>query len=217
MISRPEILDKLFQVLRSLPSVGPKMSERIAFYLLNSSEEQIKDFLGTVQEAYEKVRPCSICGYWDDCSPCRICQDSSRDKTLLCVVETPQDLVAMSRIRNFEGYYHVLGGALSPLDGIGPQDLRIMPLMKRLETGEFKEIVLALNPDTEGETTVHYLIKQIQALYEKLKAENPEKSLEIKMTRLAQGLPAGGELEYMDEITLMRAFNGRCSLEPLES
>ncbi|MBI2915924.1 MAG: recombination protein RecR [Elusimicrobia bacterium] len=213
MIRRPETLEKLLEIFRSFPAVGPKMSERIAFYLLRSGEDKIKEVLKTIEEAYYKVRPCSICGYWDDISPCRICQDSDRDQSLLCVVESPQDLVAMSRVKNFRGLYHVLGGALSPLEGVGPKDLRIDLLLKRLEEGHFREVLLALNPDIEGETTVQYLVQQIQFISKKLREQgsNGNRS-EIKVTRLAQGLPAGGELEYMDETTLLRAFDGRKSL-----
>ncbi len=210
MILRPQSLEKLLDLLRTLPSVGPKMSERIAFHLLKFPTEKMKDFLATIQETYEQVKPCELCGYWDDSTPCRICRDSSRDPSVLCVVETPQDLIAMSRIKNYNGLYHVLGGALSPLEGIGPQDLRTRPLFEHLETGTVKEVLLALNPDIEGETTSQYLTKQIQSLVQRLKEEGKiEPSFEIRVTRLAQGLPAGGELEYMDEVTLMKAFDGR--------
>lgn len=208
MISRPESLEKLLAILRSLPSVGPKMSERIAFYLLRLPEEEIKNFIEVIQESCQKIKPCSICGYWDDVSPCRICSDSSRDNSVLCVVENSQDLIAMSRVRNYNGLYHVLGGALSPLEGIGPQDLHIETLLKRLESGTIREVVLGLNADIEGETTAQFLAKQIYALRQK-SGDNGNGHAMIKITRLAQGLPVGGELEYMDEMTLMRAFDGR--------
>lgn len=215
MIPRPQSLEKLLNLLRALPSVGPKMSERIAFHLLKFPSEKMEDFLATIRETFEQVKPCELCGYWDDATPCRICRDSSRDPSVLCVVETPQDLIAMSRIKNYNGLYHVLGGALSPLDGIGPQDLRTRPLLEHLGTGTVKEVLLALNPDIEGETTSQYLTKQIQFLVQKLKEEGKlELSFEIRVTRLAQGLPAGGELEYMDEVTLMRAFDGRRAVSP---
>ena len=210
MISRPELLEKLLSMLRTLPSVGPKMSERMAFHLLRSSDEDVRILTETIREAHEKVRPCGNCGYWDDADPCRICRDPSRDPGLLCVVETPQDLIAMSRIRDFRGMYHVLGGALSPLEGVGPQDLRIEPLLRRLEGGQIREVVLAINPDIEGETTAQYLAKQIETLSLRLQSDSGHPG--IKVTRLAQGLPAGGELEYMDEMTLTRAFEGRRDL-----
>jgi recombination protein RecR len=211
MVSRPESLENLLNILRTLPSVGPKMSERIAFYILKAPEEEVRQLVETIQETYQKVRPCPICGYWDDTTPCRICQDLSRDPATVCVVESPQDLIAMSRIRGFRGLYHVLGGALSPLDGVGPQDLRIDALMKRLEEQVVREVILALNPDIEGETTSQYLAKQISILSQKLENHTTQPRV-IKVTRLAQGLPAGGELEYMDEMTLMRAFDGRNTL-----
>lgn len=208
MIPRPELLEKLLAILRSLPSVGPKMSERIAFHILKMSQEQIDDFVQTLENTYKEVRPCTICGYWDDRTPCRICQDTLRDASTLCVVENSQDLVSLSRLRNFNWSFHVLGGALSPLDGVGPQDLRIRSLLKRLEDGTVHEVILALNPDMEGETTSQYLAKQIQTLTKK-------KSI-IKVTRLAQGMPVGGELEYMDEMTLVRAFEGRRDFSPID-
>ena len=213
MIPRPEPLEKLLAILRTLPSVGPKMSERIAYHLLKEPDRDIQNLVEAIRETYEKVKPCPVCGYWDDQSPCRICSDSSRDPGVICVVETPQDLVAMSRVRDFRGLYHVLGGALSPLEGVGPQDLRIEPLMRRLETGQVREVVLALNPDIDGETTCQYLAKQIQAFSRNVSGLAPEEGREpVKVTRLAQGLPAGGELEYMDEMTLLRAYSGRRDL-----
>ncbi len=213
MVARPQSLEKLLNLLRTLPSVGPKMSERIAFHLLKFNREKMEEFIEIIREVYQLVKPCDLCGYWDDQSPCRICRDSSRDPSQLCVVETPQDLIAMSRIKNYNGLYYVLGGVLSPLEGIGPQDLRTRTLMEHLETGTVREVLLALNPDIEGETTSQYLMKQIQALVQKLKNEGKwENSFEIQVTRLAQGVPAGGELEYMDELTLMKAFDGRRSI-----
>lgn len=209
MISRPSSLEKLLSLLRSLPSLGPKMSERIAHYLLKMSEEQMNDLLQTIQETYQKVRPCPICGHWDDSSPCRICQDTSRNEHVICVVEDSKDLIAMSRVQNFHGVYHVLGGVLSPLEGIGPQDLRIDSLLKRLETGKVREVILALNPDMEGETTSEYLTKQIQNISQKLENHENESAYQIKVTRLAQGLPIGSELEYTDELTLTHAFEDR--------
>ena len=204
IIARPELFEKLLKHLRSLPSVGPKMSERIAFYLLRLPQSEMDNFLNTLQQTYEQVRPCAICGYWDDQAPCRICQDPERDQSVLCVIENSQDLIAVNRVRNFNWVYHVLGGALSPLDGVGPQDLRIEPLFRRLRAGRVQEVILALNPDIEGETTAQYLTRQIQSLYDDFADRD-----NIRITRLAQGMPAGGELEYLDEMTLMRAFEGR--------
>lgn len=209
MIVRPEALEKLLTLLRGLPSVGPKMSERIALHLLKRTDEEIQSFISVIQETYQKVRPCPQCGYWDDWSPCRVCQDSSRDDSTLCIVENPQDLVAMSRVHNYNGLYHVLGGALSPLEGIGPQDLRIEPLLERLKEGKVREIILALSADIEGESTAQYLTKQVQSI-NRVHGENGRPL--VRVTRLAQGMPAGGELEYMDEMTLLRALEGRREL-----
>ncbi len=214
MIVRPEALEKLLSILRTLPSVGPKMSERIALYLLKRPEEEIRDLIQTITETYQKVRPCPQCGYWDDSSPCRVCQDSSRDDSTVCVVENPQDLVAMSRVSDYNGLYHVLGGALSPLDGIGPQDLRIEPLIERLKEGKVREVILALSADIEGESTSQYLVRQIQAMNQKSNGENG--SIPVRVTRLAQGMPAGGELEYMDELTLLHALEGRREVRELQ-
>ena len=200
MIARPPSLEKLLEILRTLPSVGPKMSERIAFHILRMSEEDIHRFMETLERAYEEVRPCPACGHWDDRSPCRICRDSTRDRTILCVVENSQDVQAVSRIKNFNGIYHVLGGTLSPLEGIGPQDLQIQSLLQRLQDEPIQEVILSLNSDMEGETTAQYLAKQIHDL---------GRPHGIRITRPAQGLPSGGELEYMDEMTLTHAFEGR--------
>ena len=207
MIVRPPSLEKLLEILRSLPQIGPKMSERIAFHILKLPEEKIKEMVDTLQTAHAEVRPCPICGHWDDASPCRVCQDPARDKSVLCVVENSQDVQAVGRIRDFNGIYHVLGGVLSPLEGIGPQDIQIASLMRRLEGEPIVEVILALNSDVEGETTAQYLAKQITFL--SLRIQGNGRPEGIKITRPAQGLPAGGELEYMDELTLTRAFEGR--------
>ena len=214
MISRPPSFEKLLSFLKTLPSVGPKMSERIAFHILKMPESEVKDLIATIQETYKEVRPCPVCGHWDDSSPCRICSDDSRDKTILCVVENSQDIAAISRVKNFNGTYHVLGGSLSPLEGIGPQDIQIQSLMKRIESEPIHEVILALNSDIEGETTVQYLTKLIQSLSQNLLTNGRKNG--IRITRPAQGLPAGGELEYMDEITLAHAFQGRRDIPSLD-
>ncbi|OGR88757.1 MAG: recombination protein RecR [Elusimicrobia bacterium RIFCSPLOWO2_01_FULL_60_11] len=206
-MKRPESFEKLVAILRTLPSVGPKMSERMAYRILRMPEEEMKVFIQVLQEAHRQMRPCQVCGHWDDSSPCGICRDSGRDRAVLCVVENSQDVLAVSRIKDFRGIYHVLGGALSPLEGIGPQDLQIASLMKRLEEEPVTEVILALNSDIEGETTAQYLADLIEALSSKIRGNGRPGG--IKITRPAQGLPAGGELEYMDELTLSRAFGGR--------
>lgn len=208
MIQRPKTLEALLEALRKLPSVGPKMSERMAFFLLRQTAQEFGAFLSVIETAYEQVRPCPDCGYWDEISPCRICQDPARDRSSICVIETSQDLIAMSRVKDYNGLYHVLGGALSPLEGVGPQDLEIQSFLRRLESGTVKEIVLALNADMEGETTCAFIAEQVAALLNRLGWPQDF----ICVTRLAQGLPSGGELEYMDEMTLRRAFSGRQSL-----
>ena len=207
MISRPPSFEKLLNFLRSLPSVGPKMSERMAFHILKMPQNEMEEFLRTIEQTYREVRPCPVCGHWDDSSPCAICRDSDRDKSVLCVVENSQDILAISRVKNFNGVYHVLGGSLSPLEGIGPQDIQIRSLMERIEVEPIREVILALNSDIEGETTAQYLARQIQALSRKVRTNGRKNG--IKITRPAQGLPAGGELEYMDEMTLTHAFEGR--------
>lgn len=206
-MQRPPVLEKLLTILRSLPSIGPKMSERIAFRILRMSREEMEAFTRTLKEAHEQVRPCPTCGHWDDSSPCGVCRDPARDKGVLCVVENSQDVQAVGRIKDFKGVYHVLGGVLSPLEGIGPQDLQIGSLLRRLEGEPIREVILALNSDMEGETTAQYLAKQISAVSQKVQGNGRPEG--IKVTRPAQGLPAGGELEYMDELTLSRAFEGR--------
>ena len=214
MISRPPSFEKLLGFLKTLPSVGPKMSERIAFHILKMPESEVKDLIATIQETYKEVRPCPICGHWDDSQPCRICSDDSRDKTTLCVVENSQDIAAISRVKNFNGTYHVLGGSLSPLEGIGPEDIQIRSLMKRIESEPVHEVILALNSDIEGETTAQYLTKLIQSMSQNLLTNGRKDG--IRITRPAQGLPAGGELEYMDEITLTHAFQGRRDIPSLD-
>lgn len=203
MISRPEPLEKLLALLREFPTVGPKLAERIAFYLLKLPDQQIKELVQAIEGAHQVVRPCTCCGYWDDRSPCRICSDPSRDSSLLCVVEKSQDLVAFSRIKKFHGLFFVLNGVLSPLDGVGPQDLRIAALLERISQGKVKEVILALNPDLEGDATATYLAKEIQV------CANKNGQLPIRITRLAQGLPVGSEIEYADELTLSHSFEQR--------
>lgn len=211
MIPRPEPLERLLSLLRAFPTVGPKLSERIAFYLLKLPDEKIKELVQTIEQAHQEVRPCASCGYWDDRSPCRICSDPSRDSSLLCVVEKSQDLFAFSRIKKFHGLFFVLDGVLSPLDGIGPQDLRIAALMKRIAEGNIREVILALNPDMEGDATAEYVAKEIQAHAKKMQC------FPIRITRLAQGLPVGSEIEYADELTLSHSFEQRKNLTIADS
>ena len=186
----------LIDELNRLPGVGPKSAQRIAFHVLAADAEEVQRLATALQVVKEKVRFCVTCGNVAEAEECRICLDPQRDGTAICVVEEPRDVQAIERTREFRGRYHVLGGAISPLDGIGPDDLRIAQLMQRLGDGEVTEVIIATDPNMEGEATATYLSRMLQVL-------------EIKVSRLASGLPVGGDLEYADEVTLGRAFEGR--------
>lgn len=187
---------RLIEELGRLPGVGPKTAQRLAFHLLFASREDVARLAATLLEAKEKVRHCSTCCNLTDADPCALCADPARDRALLCVVEDPKDVAAMERTRAFRGLYHVLHGAISPLEGIGPDRLKIRELLQRLGSGEIREVILATNPNVEGEATALYLSRLLQPLA-------------IKVTRIARGLPEGGDLDYVDEITLSRALEGR--------
>lgn len=189
-------LAKLIEEFSKMPGIGPKTAQRLAFYILKNPPEEAANLAKVIIEAKQKIKECSICGNITDQEICEICQSSSRDKTIICVVEGVKDLIAMERTGEYQGVYHVLGGAISPLDGIEPGDLRIENLISRLKTGEIKEVILATNPNIEGEVTASYLNKLIQPL-------------KIKVTRIAYGVPIGGSLEFADEVTLTQALMGR--------
>ena len=195
------IVQDLIDEFARLPGVGPKGATRIAFYLLNSDNSEVERFAQVLKEVKEKVRFCKECYNVAENDLCRICADNRRDSSGICVVEEPKDVLAVERTREFRGRYHVLGGAISPIDGIGPDDLRIKELMTRLADGKVTEIILATDPNLEGEATATYLARLISPLG-------------LKVTRLASGLPVGGDLEYADEITLGRAFEGRRQVSP---
>lgn len=184
----------LVSAVRKLPGVGPKMAERIALFLMRS--EDTEQILRAILDAKKNLKRCSLCGGFTESEPCGRCTDTRRDTHLLCVVEEMADLEAMERSGAYRGHYHLLGGVLSPLDGIGPKQLRIEPLLKRLEQSGIEEIILATNPTVEGEATATYLAQIIEPLNK-------------KMTRLAYGLPSGVAIEYADELTLSRALEGR--------
>ena len=194
------IVQDLIDELGRLPGVGPKGAQRIAFYLLDADPVDVKRLAQVLAEAKDKVRFCSVCGNVAEEEQCRVCRDPRRDRSLLCVVEESKDVVAIEKTREFRGRYHVLGGAISPIDGIGPDQLRVRELMTRLADGEVTEVILATDPNLEGEATATYLTRMLRPLG-------------LRVTRLASGLPVGGDLEYADEVTLGRAFEGRRSVD----
>jgi recombination protein RecR len=186
----------LIEELGRLPGVGPKSAQRIAFHLLAADPADVSRLAHVLTEVKDKVRFCTVCGNVSEQDECRICRDPRRGLDVICVVEEPKDVVAIERTREFHGRYHVLGGAISPIEGIGPDDLRIRELMTRLADGAVQEVILATDPNTEGEATATYLARMLGPMG-------------LRVTRLASGLPVGGDLEYADEVTLGRAFEGR--------
>ena len=190
------IVQDLIDELGRLPGIGPKSAQRIAFHLLDADEASVRRLAEVLVQVKDTVRFCEICGNVSAEEKCRICTDPRRDDQVICVVEESKDIVAIERLREFRGRYHVLGGAIDPIGGVGPNDLRITELMARLGSGETQEIILALDPNIEGEATAAYLSRLLQPL-------------ELTVTRLASGLPVGGDLDYADEMTLGRAFAGR--------
>ena len=192
-------IQRLIDAFAKLPGIGPKGAQRIAFYMLSAPEDEARDLAEAIEEVKAKIRFCRECGNVAEAELCRMCGDSRRDRSAICVVEEPKDVSAIERTREFRGLYHVLGGAISPIAGIGPDELRIAPLLQRLADGTVQEVILATNPNLEGEATAAYLSRLMH-------------TLEITVTRLASGLPVGGDLEYADEVTLGRAFEGRRTL-----
>jgi recombination protein RecR len=190
----------LIDELGRLPGIGPKSAQRIAFHLLATESADVDRLAAVLRRVKAEVKFCRICGNVTDSQECRICRDPRRDGTVICVVEEPKDVVAVERTREFRGRYHVLGGAISPIDGIGPDDLRVRELLQRLSDGTVTELILATDPNLEGEATATYLARLI-------------KPMGVTVSRLASGLPVGGDLEYADEVTLGRAFSGRRSVE----
>lgn len=194
------VVQDLIDELGRLPGVGPKSAQRIAFHLLQADPADVERLAAVLVEVKRRVKFCSICFNVSEEETCRICQDPRRDPSVLCVVEEYKDVVAIERTREFKGRYHVLGGAISPIDGIGPDQLRIRELLQRLNDATITEVILATDPNLEGEATATYLTRQLSPLG-------------LRVTRLASGLPVGGDLEYADEVTLGRAFVGRRAAE----
>ncbi len=193
-------LARLIEEFYRLPGIGPKSAQRLAYYLLRMPAADARSLAEAIVEVKDKVTLCSVCQNVTEVDPCRICTDSARDRSLMCVVEEPLDILALERTGSYHGLYHVLHGAISPMDGIGPDDLKVRELLDRLRDGETKEIILATNPNLEGEATSMYLGRLIGPLG-------------LRVTRLARGLPAGGDLEYADDVTLTRAIEGRQEMD----
>jgi len=192
-------LTKLIAELSKLPGIGGKTAQRLAFHILSLSDEEADALAEAIKEAKHSMHYCSVCGNLTDVDPCPVCSDETRDHSLICVVEDPKDVSAMERIREYKGVYHVLNGAISPIDGIGPDDINLRSLIVRLQSEDVKEIILATNPNIEGEATAMYIAKLI-------------KPSGIKVSRIAHGIPVGGDLEYADEVTLSKALEGRREL-----
>ena len=194
-----EAIAKLVNQLSKLPGVGRKTAQRLAYHIIALPEEQVRELAVAIFNGKKQIHFCPVCGNYTDTDPCAICSDPERRHDIVCVVRDPRDVNAMERMRDYNGLYHVLHGVISPMDGVGPDDIRIRGLMSRLSSGEIQEVVLATNPDVEGEATAAYISRLI-------------KPMGVKVTRIAHGVPVGGELEYTDEVTLARAFESRMEL-----
>ena len=193
-------LARLIEEFYKLPGIGPKSAQRLAYHLLRMPSVEAQALAAAILEVKEKVTFCSICQNVTEVSPCGICSDERRDRSVICVVEEPLDILAIERSQSYRGLHHVLHGAISPMDGIGPEDLKVAELLQRLRSGEVQEVILATNPNLEGEATSMYLNRLLRPLG-------------VKVTRLARGLPVGGDLEYADDVTLARALEGRQEMQ----
>jgi recombination protein RecR len=199
MFYTAESIEQLAEQFAQLPGIGRKTAQRLALYVLKMSRDEVVTMAKALVNVKDKVRYCTICSNITETDPCAICSNTKRERSFICVVEEPHDVLAIEKTNEFKGLYHVLGGALSPLDGIGPDELKIKELLQRISTSTIEEIILALNPNVEGETTTLYLSRLL-------------KPLGIKVTRIARGLPVGSDLEFADEATLSRAFEGRVAV-----
>ena len=195
-MNRPQAIERMVEIIKRLPGVGPKMAERLSYHIMKMSQGEVERLIDSIQKARQIMKYCDVCFNLSESNPCPVCADSLRDRNTLCVVETPQDLIAVSKVKDYKGLYFVLGGALSPLDAVGPDDIRIAQLIKRLKSDKIAEVIIATDTDSKGETTAVYLAELI-------------KPLGVKVTRLGYGLPVGGDIEYADEITIARAISGR--------
>lgn len=195
----PKPLAKLINELSKLPGIGPKSAQRLAFHILSLDDREAEQLADAITTAKREMKYCSVCGNLTDEDPCAICSDPTRKDDVICVVESPRDVMAMERIKEFNGLYHVLHGVISPMEGIGPEDINLKSLVQRLQQGDVKELIIATNPNIEGEATAMYIARLI-------------KPAGIKVTRIAHGIPVGGDLEYADEVTLLKSLEGRREL-----
>ncbi len=195
-MSQPEPVTRLVEELQRLPGIGRKSAQRLAFHILRTPREDAERLCDAVRDVKDRVTYCSICNNITDTDPCAYCRDESRDRSLICVVEEPQNVIAIEKTRDFKGGYHVLGGAISPLQGVGPDELKIKGLLSRVAAGGVSEVILATNPNVEGEATAIYLARLL-------------KPLGVRVTRIAMGVPVGSDLEYADEVTVHKAMEGR--------
>ena len=195
----PEPISKLIDSFMKLPGIGPKTAQRLAFHVLDMKEDDVVQFAKALVDVKRELTYCSECGHITEQDPCYICQDKQRDRSIICVVEDDKDVIAMEKMREYKGLYHVLHGSISPMDGIGPEDINIPSLINRLKNDEVKELILAMNTNLEGESTAMYISRLV-------------KPIGLTVTRLAQGLSVGGDLEYADEVTLSKAIMGRTEM-----
>ena len=195
----PKPLARLINEMSKLPGIGTKTAQRLSFYILSLEDKEAEQLASAILTAKKEMKYCSVCGNLTDEDPCAICSDKSRTADTICVVESPKDVMAMERIREYNGLYHVLHGVISPMEGIGPEDINLMSLLKRLQANDIKELIIATNPNIEGEATAMYIARLV-------------KPSGIKVSRIAHGIPVGGDLEYADEVTLLKAMEGRREL-----
>lgn len=195
----PAPISRLIDSFMKLPGIGPKTAARLAFHVLDMKEDDVMNFAKALVDVKRELTYCSVCGHITDTDPCYICADKTRDRSMICVVEESKDVIAMEKMREYKGMYHVLQGAISPMEGIGPEDINIPNLLNRLKDEQVQELILATNPNIEGESTAMYISRLV-------------KPIGIKTTRLAHGLPVGGDLEYADEVTLSKAISGRTEI-----